>query len=86
MSHKTADLGTSAFRSSAISRLRPELQVQFDIEKIQNLGLSPVDIANSIRSFFIDISAGSARIANDQWLIRIQGTTTDPEVLAQLPI
>jgi multidrug efflux pump subunit AcrB len=64
----------------------PELQVRFDIDKIQQLGISPVTIANSIRSFFTDVSAGSARIAKDQWLIRIQGTTTDPEALAQLPI
>ena len=64
----------------------PELQVQFDIEKIQLLGISPVTIANSVRSFFTDTSAGTARIAKEQWLIRIQGTTTDPEKLAQLPI
>jgi multidrug efflux pump subunit AcrB len=63
-----------------------ELQVQFDIEKIQLLGISPVTIANSVRDFFTDTSAGTARIAKDQWLIRIQGTTTDPEKLAQLPI
>jgi multidrug efflux pump subunit AcrB len=64
----------------------PELQVRFDIDKIQQLGISPVTIANSIRVFFTDVSAGTARIAKDQWLVRIQGTTTDPEVLAQLPI
>ena len=64
----------------------PELQVRFDTDKIQQLGISPVTIANSIRTFFTDTSAGTARIAKDQWLVRIQGTTTDPEVLAQLPI
>ncbi|MGJ8692201.1 MAG: efflux RND transporter permease subunit [Thalassotalea sp.] len=64
----------------------PELQVQFDIEKIRQLNLSPIDIANSIQAFFKDVSAGSARIAQDQWLVRIQGTSTDPEVLAQMPI
>ncbi len=64
----------------------PEIQVRFDIDKIQQLGISPVTIANSIKAFFADVSAGTARIAKDQWLVRIQGTTTDPEVLAQLPI
>lgn len=64
----------------------PEIQVRFDINKIQQLGISPVTIANSIRTFFTDVSAGTARVARDQWLVRIQGTTTDPEVLAQLPI
>jgi len=64
----------------------PEIQVLFELNKMQQLGVSPVDIANSIRTFFTDISAGTARVAKDQWLVRIQGTTTDPEVLAQLPI
>lgn len=64
----------------------PEIQVRFDSDKIQQLGISPVTIANSIRAFFTDTSAGTARIAKDQWLVRIQGTTTDPDVLAQLPI
>ncbi|TQV82949.1 efflux RND transporter permease subunit [Aliikangiella coralliicola] len=64
----------------------PEIQVQFDIEKIQLLNISPVTIADSIRSFYQDTSAGSARIANDQWLVRIEGTTTEPDKLAQIPI
>ena len=66
--------------------LDPEIQVQFDISKIQQLGISPVTIANSIRGFFQDTSAGTTRIAQDQWLIRVQGTTADPELLAQIPI
>lgn len=64
----------------------PEIHVRFDINKMQQLGISPVTIANSIRAFFTDTSAGTARIAKDQWLVRIQGTTTNPDVLAQLPI
>ncbi|MBV1910094.1 MAG: efflux RND transporter permease subunit [Kangiellaceae bacterium] len=66
--------------------LDPELQIQFDIEKIQKLGISPVMIANSVRGFFQDTSAGTARIAQDQWLIRVQGTTADPEKLAAIPV
>ncbi|WP_163835381.1 efflux RND transporter permease subunit [Spartinivicinus ruber] len=64
----------------------PEIQIRFDIDKIQLLGISPVTIANSIRNFYSDISAGSARIGKDQWLIRIEGTTTNPDELAKLPI
>ncbi len=64
----------------------PELQVQFNIDKLQLLGLSPVTISNSIRVFFKDTAAGSAKIGADQWLVRIEGTTTDPMVLAKIPI
>lgn len=73
-------------RVDATGLREPEIQIRFDLDKIQHLGISPVIIANSIRTFFTDISAGTARIAQDQWLVRVQGTTTDPEVLAQLPI
>lgn len=66
--------------------LDPEIQIQFDIEKIQQQGLSPVSIANSIRSYFQDTSAGTARIARDQWLVSVEGTTADPEELALIPI
>ncbi len=73
-------------RVQATGLLDPEIQVQFDIEKIQQLAISPVTIINSIRGFFQDTSAGSARIAQDQWLVRVQGTTTDPDELARIPI
>ncbi len=64
----------------------PELQVQFDIEKLQLLGLTPVTVSNSIRLFFRDVAAGSVKIGADQWLIQVEGTTTDPNELADLPI
>lgn len=64
----------------------PEIQIQFDIEKIEALNLSPVAIADSIRSFYVDVSAGTARVAEDEWIISVQGTTVDPDELAQLPV
>jgi len=73
-------------RVQSIGLLDPEIQVQFDIEKIQQLAISPVTIVNSIRGFYQDASAGSARIAQDQWLVRVQGITTDPDELAKIPI
>lgn len=64
----------------------PEIQIRFDVGKIQLLGISPTAVADTIRTFYRDISAGSARVGEDQWLIRIEGTTTDPDELAQLPV
>jgi multidrug efflux pump subunit AcrB len=73
-------------RVDATGLLEPEIQIQFDLEKIQQLEISPVAIADSIRGFFQDISAGTAQIAQDQWLIRVQGTTADPEELSKIPV
>lgn len=64
----------------------PELQIRFDIDKLQASGIAPTDITDTIRLFFKDISAGSANIAADRWLVRVDGTTIDPERIAQLPI
>ncbi|MBU2710944.1 efflux RND transporter permease subunit [Zooshikella harenae] len=64
----------------------PEIQIRFDVEKIQLLGISPTAVADTIRTFYRDISAGSARVGEDQWLIRVEGTTTNPDELAQLPV
>lgn len=64
----------------------PEIQIRFDAERIQQTGISLLDVANSVRAFYRDTSAGRARIAGDQWLIRVEGTTTDPDRLAALPI
>lgn len=64
----------------------PELQIRFDIDKLQASSIAPTDITATIRLFFKDISAGSANIAADRWLVRVDGTTIDPERIAQLPI
>ncbi len=73
-------------RVMPIGQRESELQIQFDTDKLESLSLSPVNIADSIRQFYKDISAGSVRIAQDQWLVRMEGPYTDPEQLAQLPI
>ncbi len=64
----------------------PELQVRFIPERLQSLGIEPSDISDTIRANFRDISAGSVDIGSQRWLIRLQGTTSAPEELAQLPI
>ncbi len=64
----------------------PELQIQFDVDKLQALGVSPIDITDTIRMFFQDVSAGSANIAAERWLVRVDGTSVEPSVIAQLPI
>ena len=70
----------------ATALYEPELQVRFDVDKLQALGVSPLDITDTIRAFFQDISAGSTNIAAERWLVRVDGTTVEPSIIAQLPI
>ncbi len=64
----------------------PELHVAFLPERLQGLDLSPADIADTVRAYFRDVSAGDLETAGDKWLVRLAGTDADPGRLADLPI
>ncbi len=66
--------------------LEPELHVNFFPERLAGLGVSPVDLADSISRFFHDQSAGSVEVDGQSWLVRLIGTDSDPSYLARLPI
>ncbi len=60
----------------------PEMHVEFSPRELAARGLVATDIADSLRQGFADTSAGKTRVAGNEWLVRVEGTTTDPEVLA----
>ncbi|UCE89407.1 MAG: efflux RND transporter permease subunit [Pseudomonadota bacterium] len=64
----------------------PELQVLFHPDKLVALGVSPVDLANTVAAFFRDTAAGSVRVADENWLVRVVGTSSEPGYLSGLPI
>lgn len=64
----------------------PELQITFIPEVLESLGLTPGQLSDSIKLWFQDISAGTADIGEQSWLVRIVGKSSDPAVVAQLPI
>ena len=64
----------------------PELQVNFITERIEALGLSPVDLAETVTRSFRDIAAGSVRVGDLNWLVHVSGAISDPEWLASLPV
>lgn len=64
----------------------PELQVNFIPERLDQLGLAPTDLADTIQQNFRDISAGSTQVGETTWLVRLSGTNRDPDYLATLPV
>ena len=64
----------------------PELQVLFHPEKLVGLGISPVRLAETVTAYFQDLAAGSMKIGDEKWLVRLQGTSSDPAYLAKFPI
>jgi multidrug efflux pump subunit AcrB len=64
----------------------PELQVLFEPETLHKYGIKPGDIADTVRSYYQDISAGSRQVHDEEWFIRLTGSQADPEYLASLPV
>ncbi|MDX1570252.1 MAG: efflux RND transporter permease subunit, partial [Xanthomonadales bacterium] len=60
----------------------PELHVSFDPAALAARGLTALDVADSLGRAFKDTFAGKADVADEEWLIRVEGTTADPEELA----
>ena len=66
----------------AIGVRDPELQVRLRPQDLAARGLLASDVADSLATAFRDVFAGRAAVAGDEWLVRIEGATEDPEVLA----
>ncbi len=64
----------------------PELQVLFLPHLLEGLRVSPVALAETIKEHFRDLAAGSTEVTDQNWLIRLVGTDSDPSYLATLPI
>ena len=64
----------------------PELKVDFDPASLRAKGISPTQLANTVRSYFRDVVAGDMHIGQQSWLVRVIGTDADPGYLANLPI
>jgi len=64
----------------------PEMHVEFDPQALAMRGLTAVDIADSMSRAFRDVSAGSVKVAGSEWLVRVEGTTADPELLAEFQL
>lgn len=64
----------------------PELHVEFDPTRLESIGLSPSDIANTVSLYFRDVAAGTADVGKQSWSVRLTGTDSDPQWLASLPV
>ncbi len=64
----------------------PELLVEFEPEKLIGLGISPKALADTVRAYFHDQALGRIRFSDQEWLVRLQGTSNDPRHLEGLPL
>ncbi|OOY45781.1 efflux RND transporter permease subunit, partial [Solemya velum gill symbiont] len=73
-------------RVDPIGLPEPELQVNFDTALLEELNLSPGQVADTVSAFFQDITAGDTRLGEQNWLVRLVGSSNDPGQLASRTI
>jgi multidrug efflux pump subunit AcrB len=64
----------------------PEIHVEFDPALLAAHGLNAAQLADTVRGSFRDVSAGSAKVAGNEWLLRVAGTTDQPEQVAKIQL
>lgn len=64
----------------------PEFHVEFDPHVLAAHGLNAEQLADTVRDAFKDVSAGSAQVAGNEWLVRVVGTTDQPSLIAQIQL
>lgn len=64
----------------------PELQIDFHPARLQGLGLSPVDLADTVQAYFQDLAAGNISVGDREWLARLTGSSTNVNLLGSYPL
>ncbi len=64
----------------------PEIRVRFDPAALAARGLGPGDLADALRAWFRDVSAGSVTASDAEWLVRLIGQSEDLERIARIPV
>ena len=64
----------------------PELLISPNASALAARGLLPTDVADAVASWWRDTSGGTLRTQGGTWAISVQGVTTNPEALRNLPI
>ena len=64
----------------------PELHIRFIPERLEGLGITPVDISETIRAYFRDTTAGDLETSDGTWIVRLTGTSPDPAVMQDFPV
>lgn len=64
----------------------PELHVDFDPAALEARGANATQVSDAVAAWFRNTLAGRVRVADREWLVRMEGKTPDPEVLAQIAV
>lgn len=63
-----------------------EMHVDFDPAALEARRLSPAQVADAVGAWFRNTLGGRLRVQDREWLVRMEGKTPDPEILAATSI
>ncbi|MEX2353568.1 MAG: efflux RND transporter permease subunit, partial [Gammaproteobacteria bacterium] len=64
----------------------PEIHIAYKPERLEGLGITPVDLTDTVRSYFRDVSVGDLETSGTNWIVRLVGTNAEPAVLEGFPV
>lgn len=63
-----------------------ELKIEFLSSRLYGLGVSATDLADTVKAYFKDLAAGDVTLGEQRWLVRLSGTSSDPDYVGAFPI
>jgi multidrug efflux pump subunit AcrB len=64
----------------------PRLMIEFDPLRLSAHGLNPSDLSQSVAGWFRNTLAGRLKAESEEWLVRLEGKTSDPQSLAEIAL
>ena len=64
----------------------PELHIRFYPDRLEGMGVSPTDLANTVREYFRDVSIGDLETDEGRWVVRLEGTSGSIDDLEKFPV
>ena len=64
----------------------PQLHVEFDPQALEARGANATQVSDAVAAWFRNTIGGRTRVGDREWLVRVEGKTPDPQVLAQVPV
>jgi multidrug efflux pump subunit AcrB len=70
----------------AIGFHEPQLMVEFDPQALAARGVRATDLSDALRLWFRDVFAGKQMTDAGEWLVRVSGTSADPDRLGSFSL
>jgi multidrug efflux pump subunit AcrB len=64
----------------------PELHVDFEPRALELRGANATQVSDAVAGWFRNTLGGRTRVADREWLVRMEGKSPDPEVLARVSV